>query len=397
MTLVELLVSLVIGLGVTLSVATLLVVAENHKRTTTSTNDADQTGTYAFHSLDRAIRGAGSALIESVYPTDRGIMGCKLNVASILPRSTAFPAPFSLNFLTGSTANLRVAPVLIGPAMSDDGKSDVIVIMGGSGAAGGVSRAEYGTGSTTSLVLENSVGFSLNDLVLVSQPGVTDCLMEQVTGISSPPNLTIGPATYYTTGSTTTLATLAGSTSSYVTPLGNATANNVQFQMYGVGANNVLYSYDLLQNAKLVQSVGADTAQAITDGVVQMNALYGIASSTNSAIIGKWKAPTETGYDITTVMTTPAVMESVLAIRVALVVRGEYYDKNYTPAALTLFNNCVDSDTSASLAQAVTGLQAGYRYRVFEFTIPVRNSLILAQANSVGGSSSGGSSAGGCG
>ena len=40
MTLVELLVALVIGLAVTFVVSTLLVAGENHKRTTTSTNDA---------------------------------------------------------------------------------------------------------------------------------------------------------------------------------------------------------------------------------------------------------------------------------------------------------------------------------------------------------------------
>ena len=64
MTLVELLVAMAMGLAVTLVVSTLLVAGENHKRTTTSTNDADQTGAYAFHALDRAIRGAGSAIAD---------------------------------------------------------------------------------------------------------------------------------------------------------------------------------------------------------------------------------------------------------------------------------------------------------------------------------------------
>lgn len=90
MTLVELLVAMVIGLGVTLAVASLLVAGENHKRTTTSTNDADQTGAYAVHALDRALRGAGSAIAESA---DFGALGCLLNVfngAKILPRNS-FP------------------------------------------------------------------------------------------------------------------------------------------------------------------------------------------------------------------------------------------------------------------------------------------------------------------
>ncbi len=51
MTLIELLVAMVIGVGVVLTVSTLLVTGENHKRTTTSTNDADQAGSYAFYAL----------------------------------------------------------------------------------------------------------------------------------------------------------------------------------------------------------------------------------------------------------------------------------------------------------------------------------------------------------
>ena len=40
MTLVELLVAMTIGLGITLAVTSVLIASENHKRTTTSTNDA---------------------------------------------------------------------------------------------------------------------------------------------------------------------------------------------------------------------------------------------------------------------------------------------------------------------------------------------------------------------
>ena len=177
MTLVELLVAMVIGLFVTLVVSTLLVAGENHKRTTTSTNDADQTGSYAFYALDRALRGAGSAFAESAYQQDRGVLGCKLNAANFLPRAAAFPAPFGTAFLAGATNNLRVAPVLIAQNQSDGG-SDVLVVMGGSGVAGGVSRPITGTGGATSLVLDNTVGFATSDIALVSQSGTADCLLE---------------------------------------------------------------------------------------------------------------------------------------------------------------------------------------------------------------------------
>jgi type IV pilus assembly protein PilW len=381
MTLIELMVAMAIALVVTLVVSTLLVAGENHKRTTTSTNDAEQTGSYAFYALDRALRGAGSAFVESAYPADRGVLGCKLNAAQILPRTTPFPAPFATAFLAGSTNNLRVAPVLIGKSQSDGG-SDVLVIMGGSGAAGGVSRALNGAGNSTSLILENTVGFAVNDVALVSQSGVSDCLLEEVASVSTP-TLNVGGTTYYTAnGSATDLATLSSSLSTYVTPLGNAQTNTLQFQLFGVGADDTLYSYDLLQNQLKVQGTGADTSQAVADGVIQMNAIYGIQTTANPGVLSAWAGPGDAGYDINTVMTTPATMESIIAVRVALVVRGEYYDKNVvSPATLTLFSGYANG-TGTSLSQVINLNAAAqhYRYRVFEFMVPLRNMLLLAGA-----------------
>lgn len=386
MTLVELLVAMVIGLGVTLAVASVLVSGEQNKRITTSTNDAEQTGAYAVYALDRALRGAGSAIAQTA---DLGGLGCRLNVGPaatpILPRAGAFPAPFATNFLAGSTTNLRVAPVLIGPRLSDDNKSDVLVVMGGSGSAGGVPRPNNGAGSLTSLVLESTVGFAAGDMVLVSNIAQTnpipDCLIEEVQSTVSP-TLTLGtgssPFYYYTSSGTfTSLATMAADvTSSYITPIGNAQANNVQFQLFGVDSNYILYSYDLLQNQLKVQGVGTDSSQPIADGVVQMNAIYGI----NLNGVQSWAAPGITpGYDMPTVMTTLATMKSIIAVRVALVVRGEYSDKKWlSPASLTIFNGLTDaSGNSLSQPVSLTADQT-LRYRVFEFTVPLRNMLILA-------------------
>jgi type IV pilus assembly protein PilW len=390
MTLVELLVAMTIGLGITLAVTSVLIASENHKRTTTSTNDAQQTGSYGVYALDKALRGAGSGIAASAFPPDIGVFGCHLNAGGIFPRATPFPAPFA-GFLGGVTNPLNVAPVLIGQSQSLGG-SDVIMVMGGSGSAGGVSRQITGGGGATTVTLDNTVGFAINDLVLVSQSGVPDCLMEQVTPPFTPPTPTLNFGGIYSTATatSTTMAALAANTSSYVTPIGNAAANNIQFTLFGVDDNRTLYSYDLLQNLKLVGGVGTDAAQAIADGVVQMNALYGIDTNGD----GKqdaWTAPDATtvpAWDINTVMTHPAQMKQIVSVRVALVVRGQYYDLNggtaaapkaVSPPTLTIFNGLVNS-AGTSLAQniALNATDQQFRYRVFEFTVPLRNMLILA-------------------
>ena len=388
MTLVELMVAMVIGLGITLAISSVLIASENHKRTTTSTNDAQQTGSYGFYALDKALRGAGSGIAESAFPTDVGVLGCHLNAGAIFPRATAFPAPFAA-FLGGAPNPLNVTPVLIGKSQSQDGVSDVIMVMGGSGSAGGVSRQITGGGNATTATLDNTVGFAHNDLLLVSQSGVTDCLMEQVDTFVTP-TLTLAGTYYTATGGTTTMATLAGNTASYVTPIGNATANSVQFMLFGVDNNRTLYSYDLLQNLNLVGGAGADSAQAIADGVVQMNALYGIDTN-GDGIQDAWTAPDATtvpAWDINTVMTSPIQMKQIISVRIALVVRGENYDTTrdaagnpipVSPPSLTIFNGLTNS-AGTSLAQQINlnATDRQFRYRIFEFTVPLRNMLLLA-------------------
>lgn len=369
LSLIELLVAMVIGLVVTLAVTSVITVGEAKRRTTTSTNDMDQAGAYAAYLLDRAVRSAGSSLIQSTQPTDRGVFGCRLNVASLLPSASAFPAPFKKSFLAGKPSDLRVAPVLIAKSQSDAG-SDVLVVMGGDAVAGGVPRGLTDPGSANTLSMDNTVGISTGDLVLVSQNGTTDCLLEQVSGTSTKV-LTLG-GTYYTAGKTTSLETLAASTSTYVTPMGNPENGNVQFQLFGVGDNSTLYGYDLLQVGKIA------TAQALADGVMEMHALYGLDTN-EDGILDAWADPGATGYDIATVMTKTATLRQIVAVRVALVMRSASKERDAVSAgSLTLFGDAVDA-SKKSLAQTVTlsSDDQGYRYRVVDFTVPLRNMLLL--------------------
>jgi len=408
MTMVELLVAMAIGVGTTLAVSTLLVSGENHKRTTTSTNDADQTGAYAFYALERYVRSAGSSVAESAYASsssaDAGILGCKLNVAGILPRATAFPAPFA-GVLGGAASTLRVAPILIASGQSSGGSagaSDALIIMGGAGTDGGIARpvisAGSVSGSTASLAIQSAEGFQPYDYVLLSQSGLTtpsDCLLEEVNANQSPTAPTAPlpvQATantaypYFTAGTTTTLSTMVASTSTYVTGLGNVPANDFQYQIIGVGTPDTLYGYDLLQYQALSQNqaIGAKP-QAIADGVVAMYAIYGVATAatgTGAGVFAYWVSPGDVGsYDITTVMNNEATMEKIVAVRVGVIVRGEYFDKNaVSPASISVFSGLTDGTTSASLTKSVTlsAQQRHYRYRTFEFTVPLRNMLILA-------------------
>ncbi|MDR6534722.1 PilW family protein [Variovorax soli] len=383
LTLIELLVAMAIGLIVTLAVTSIVTVGEAHKRTTTSTNDMSQSGAFAAYALDRVLRSAGSGFVQS---GTLGVYGCKLSVArdiggtatTILPRLTAFPAPFA-SFLGGAGAgfagNLRVAPLLIAQDQSATG-SDVLVVMGGNGAAGDIPRQiRSGVTGTNNLRLNNTIGLANGDLGLVAQEGTEDCLIEQVnvtdtTAFAAAGNevLPLGGRYFTSTGATTSLATLAAGGSAYYTPLGNTLSNNVQFQLLGVGANQTLFAYDLLRSAGTGSD--ADALQTIADSVVELRALYGIDTN-GDGIINDWVAPSGTTYGIANLMTKPADIRQIVAVRVALVMRSAELNKdNVSPASLTLF-----SDLATALQRSVT-LDPRYRYRVIDTTIPLRNMLL---------------------
>lgn len=380
LTLIELLVAMTIGLVVTLAVTSTVIFGESTKRTTTSVNDMGQSGSYAAYVLDRALRSAGSGFTQS---WDLGVFGCKLQAkrlnAAILPRTTAFPAPFE-RFLGGAagSANLRMAPVVIGKGQSPDGVSDVLMVMGGNGAGGDVPRPIISAGASENILrLDNTVQLKARDIGLVSKAATADCLLEQVdagfTDSAGNELLTLN-GDYYTAGVGTTLATLVAGGAAQFTLLGNA--NNVQFQLFGVNSDRTLMSYDLLRlNA-------TDASQALADGVMQMHAIYGVDSNKDGVLDG-WAAPDATDYNLAAKMADSATTQAVLAdigrkivaVRVGLVLRSNTYEKDEVAFTIPqLFSGTGAERAAVTLA---SGDARHYRYRVVEFTIPLRNMQLL--------------------
>lgn len=385
LTLVELLVAMAIGLVVTLAVTSAVIFGESTKRTTTSVNDMGQTGAYAAHVLDRALRSAGSGLTQS---WDLGVFGCKLQAkrknSAILPRTTAFPAPFE-KFLgsAAGAANLRVLPVVIGKGQSPDGVSDVLMVMGGDAAAGDVPRPIVALGASADILrLDNTVQIKANDMVLLSNADVADCLIEQVDPAfadAAANELLTLKGDYYTSGVGTTVSDLVIGGSGHLTTLGNVkgTVGNVQFTLFGVNSDRTLMSHDLLRIN------GKDESQALADGVMEMHAIYGVDANEDGTFDG-WAAPDAADYDLAGLMANPGktpadlakAAKKIAAVRVALILRSSTAEKDDVSFGLPE----IFADTG--VARDAVAFPGGdgrrkYRYRVVEFTIPLRNMLLL--------------------
>jgi len=371
LTLIELMVAMLIGLLLALAMVSALMFGEAQRRTTSAGSDTDQSGAYVASVLDTALRNAGSDLMRSAGPLSAQVLGCNPGFAA----ATSAPTPFN-QFLGGNLGNLSVAPVLIESNPTNASPpTDILAVMSGSGAAGGIPRTVLGAAGAT-LTLPNTIGIAANSRVLIDQPNSSaNCSIQTVTAVNAG-------------GTTLTLSAAPASNPSIVLPLGDP--SEVQFQLFGVDrATATLASYDLLTN----------TSRPMASNVVAMQALYGVAGSNGQ--LAQWVAPTAaSGYDPQTLMADQDKLRQIVAVRIALILQSALYEKDATDdngqkvavsagRQLSWFNPVAETNTDLTGIQfiglsvpqtwtpAADTADEHHRYKVIEFVVPMRNSMIV--------------------
>lgn len=378
--LIELLVSLVIGLVLTLAISSVLIKTESAKRSTTAVNDVDQSGVYATYVLDRVIRSAGSGYAQRW----REAFGCPLVAA----RSGAALSFLSSRWVTPSPAQtLALAPVLIGKdqanSASGDVRGDLITVMAGTAGYSETPQSVVSTygGASPQINVNNTLGYKTGDMVLMFDQSVpAGCMIEQ---IGAPILVNTGAlpisGTYFLASGTSprgTVSVTSFGTGSYVSQLGsgNAAKNNApEFLTFGVTDNHVLSSFDLLN----IDGTGATADMA--EGVVEMRALYGIDTvNAPTGSVQQWVDPGGSGYDIATLLGSgqQSKLRNIIAVRIGLILRTSNREKDPVaqPGSVILFG---DLGAGLQKTRALAAEDLHYRYRTLDLSIPLRN-VVLA-------------------
>ena len=385
--LIELLVSMVIALVVTLAISSVLLRSEGNKRSTTSVNDLSQTSSYLAYVLDRTIRSAGSGFAQNWLST----FGCAINTSkngtAILPLPAAASAPFN-----NVPLRVRLAPVVIGKGLADTGgqvRGDVLTVMGGTSGAGDLPQSVLPSSITaTTLRITNALGYSNDDVVLLATTVAgADCLTQQIAPAgAAPPGVSVDQLNFAGASYSKNIPLPSPYNSSGIAiQMGSAPANPPQMLLYGVGDNNTLFSYDLLR-------VASGDVTPIADGVIEMRALYGIDNKAIlDGILTNWVDPVAgSGYSMAELTDGSAAaqisLRRIIAVRVGLILRtslqeriGDRYYGQYAntvdPATLPTTTLTLFGDLPAAQRQtrAVVGADNLYRYRTIEFTVPLRN------------------------
>jgi type IV pilus assembly protein PilW len=369
-TLVELLVAVVIGLAMTLAVTLMLTRYESGRRTLSSVNDASIGGAYVSFLLDRTVRSAGSGFMQSWINAG----GCRVLASrggtQVLPRTSAFPAPFD-----DVPQTVRLAPVVVHAGIGAGGSDVLAVLTGSSGLGEAPMPIQPASATDDDLRLASTVGLRGGDLVMVYQDRA-NCLLQQVaTGFAGGADqlLEFGGSYADSDVAGVTLVGMGATEPAWVVPLGNTTAARPQFQLIGVGDNATLVSLDMLQLD------GTDTVAAIADGVADLRVRYGV-DTTGDGRIDSWQSPASADWSAALLQDGSELartrLSQIMAVRIVMLTRSQVPERNaVSPASLELF---ADLDAALRVTRSLSAEEQLLHWRVLDFTVPLRNTLLLA-------------------
>ena len=352
MSLVEILVAAMIGLiGITV-IMQVFAVADQQKRTTSGTSDAQISGNLALFGIERDLRYAGFNLVTN----STNMLGCLTHVYD-----RTRPAG-NLDY----TVTMAPVTIVAGAGATPD---QVTIVYGNSATVIEPTRFSAAAASGADFPTRNAAGYLVGNVVVASEAG-KDCSLGEITGFAANVN-TIkhenGASYSYTNDGGVVTVT---ETHNKMGGLGIAYTDSAY--LFALGRSPVIRTY-LISNDRLVtQSLlpyipaqdtdldGFSDAQ-IAPGIVQLKAQYG-KDLDGDRIVDTWD---------TTTPTTAAGWLQVRAVRIGLLARSGQYEKTaVTGTAPTWYGGAF---TMANPADGTNW--RNYRYRVYQTVVPLRNMI----------------------
>ena len=348
--LIELMVGLVIGLLVTLVIMQMFAAFEGQKRSTSSTADAQTSGSVALYNLQRDVQLAGFGL--PLFDEDNMPLNC-------------IPMPTVNHDDNGATPLISLAPIDIVDGGAAAGASDTVTVRYGNSASGGVAVPVINrTGAAV------DVDFNM------------DCDQDDVViGING--NVCV---------STTVVATPASNTQ--INLRNPFTGVNIGDSISCMGGWNEFQFQVVANQLTRLNTFNNTVRTPVVDGIVNIQAQYGISAAPDNNRITRWV--NATGVWAAGAIGNSAVCTATLsnrtcikAVRVAIVARNGLLENlpavSAACSSITIANPvgvCAWDATSANPVVASpaplidlsnTANWNQYRYKVYETIIPLRN------------------------
>ncbi len=364
--LVELLVGVLIGLIATAVIYQTFAVSEAFKRNATGAGDAQQNGLLSTFMLAQDISNAGNALASAAFALD----ACPKDLGTTDPadwmKVTARPLPIMI--VAGASAddpdqfivNYAVPRTIVYPAPF-------------------ATTAEAGA---TQYDVQSPLGFRAGDMVVAIGGG--NCDRTVVTSVSGPDgngvvNVTVrDPSPHTFEGGTAKASLFNLGTAPDAAAAGEPHVQRVQYAVcFPKGStcvprsetsegdrariNGALRSKDLLDGG---------TFQPIASNIVNMKLQYGV-DDVGDGLLHSWVGADKAPWRYEDLMNADwKTISRIKAVRIGLVVASSQYDQKIkSDFEWVLF----DGQLRRTIAHDTGG--GGFRYRVYETVVPLRNSL----------------------
>lgn len=368
---VELMVSVVIGLLAVMFATRLMINGEQGKAASVGGSDAMQNGMLALFSINTDASQAGWGL------NDELLSGCNTRMTDT--------QGFALASATRDGAAITpLAPAVIA---SGGAGSDTLTLYSGSGMAGvGSTRVwqNYIGGASIGVDSVAPFGFNGGDVIVVApEPAGGDCTLAQISAAPAASTLQIaaGAAYRFNTGN---LGILYNGGQARVFNLGSA--GKLSFHTWSVAGG-------VLQLRATDLAGAGERPQAVAGNVVALKAQYGFDTRSGAAFapkdgmqVGRWSAAM-IDADGDGSSGAPGDWQRIAALRIAVIARSAVPERpaagqatcTATPAPLTVFGSAVPAGVAAAPLQVALAVAHDtiswtcYRYRVFETIVPIRN------------------------
>jgi type IV pilus assembly protein PilW len=377
--LIELMISLVIGMLALMFATRMFAGGEQTKQAALGGSDSMQNGMLAMFSISSDVAQAGYGL------NDQLLAGC----------DTLFSDSGGYAMASAERAGATIRPLAAAVIQSGGAKPDTITLYSGN-AIGGTGTLRLTTdyiGGVQLNVDRIPYGFAQGDVVVVAPENrVGPCALAQIS--NDPGSIALPPAQQFI------LVAPAANTRFNDGVLGGANFTGGVARIFNLGPAGKLAFHtwsvqDGFLRLRSTDLAGAGTGAVVADNIVSIKAQYGFDTRAGAAFtpqtglqVGEWtNAMIDADGD--SVAGSQGDYERIAALRIAVVARSKNPERpdpgtglcTATTVPLTVFGR---ADTNGVPASEVTiNVEVAgnpvdwrcYRYRVFETIVPLRNAL----------------------
>lgn len=365
MSLVEIMVAVLIGLIGMVVIFQMFALSESRKRTISAGSDMDVSGRLGLIALQRDVQLAGYGYGQAASPTATGsapAMGC-----AVTAYDSGRPGG-SQDF------SFTLAPVSI--AVGASGAPDTISVLQGSSNALVVGKTIDQSGTETKRIKADTggrTGLEKGDVVVAvtASPSLA-CALIEITDNTNTDQMTLNHATgnYVNSAGQSRTARFNKSGGVAFTLTGDG-------KLYSLGPTPRLNIWSIVNNKLVVanglgyvdaNSDSANDTLETADGIINLKAQYGYDANNDGLIAtSEWTT------------TAPTVWSRVLAVRVAILARGQFERNPVTTTAPSWTGGAfVMTDVDGTSDSNETGSANNwrhYRYNVYEAIIPLKNMI----------------------